>query len=119
MVGEIDAIATIPDGMLLVSCKSILYTEAYDAGMYPAIREAAEKVAKAVSECEELLRLLTENPIGDNYDMRRWGQLKGVVVTPHVVYVLPPLLDRWVMPGLRVASGFGELQNWLKSPEPA
>lgn len=116
-IGDIDAMACSGARTLIVSCKSILYSRAYDCGEFAAVRNAEDKVAAAVAQWDRFLDLLRANPVGDNYDVRPLGELIGVVVTPHILFVRSPLLDRETLPGLRYYSSVAELERWLSHPE--
>jgi len=112
-VTDIDAIAKLNDDtLLLISCKSIIYTPEYDAGQYRAVRNAASTVRDATRDWAEDIATLRTNPVGDNYDMSGWNLL-GVVCTPSVVWVELGPCTEFVVPKLRAAVSLAELQAWL------
>ena len=112
-VTDIDAIAQLSDNtLLLISCKSIIYSPAYDMGQYRAVRNAASTVRDAVRDWRADVARLVANPIGENYNLSGWS-LVGVVCTPSVVWIeLGPCTD-FVQPKLRAAVSLPELQAWL------
>ena len=86
-IGEPDAIAERDGACLMVSCKSRVYTAAYDVGHHNVVRNTAEHIAGAVAEWEAFVGELRRNPVGDNYDLSGVRDLRGVVITPTVFYV--------------------------------
>ncbi|MCC7054729.1 MAG: hypothetical protein IT355_15765 [Gemmatimonadaceae bacterium] len=113
VIGEIDALG-VRDGIaLLVSCKSIAYTDAHERGDYGSVTSATKKILTAQSESEALLGQLRATPAGGNYDFSGVSALHGVVVTPHVFYVPSPHVDAMTLPGLRAYATVAELQQWL------
>ena len=111
-IGEIDALAVNGDDCVVVSCKSKLYTDGHETGDHKAVREAAERVTRAISELDHFVERLRATPHGDNYDFRGI-RMHGVVVTPHLFFIRPPDVDRLTLPGLRTYSTLAELQQWL------
>lgn len=112
-VTDIDAIAKLSDDtLLLISCKSIIYTLEYDAGQYRAVRNAASTVRDAVLDWAENVATLRTNPIGENYDLSGWNLL-GVVCTPSVIWIELGPCTEFVVPKLRAAVSLAELQAWL------
>jgi hypothetical protein len=112
-IGDVDAIASGRHVSLLVSCKSILYTAAYDAGDFSAVKTALQKIQAAMIELDRFVETLRMNPVGDNYNVTSMNTLIGVVVTPHILFVPSSLLDRQAGPGLRYYSSAPELVDWL------
>lgn len=118
-ITDIDAVGENAGTLLLASCKSICYSDRYDAGDYQSVRNAASTVDKAVEWWRGRLAKLREQVIGDNYDLSSFDRIVGVVCTPHVIYVFPGTLDQWAAPGLRMASSLGELAEWLRANQTA
>jgi hypothetical protein len=121
-VTDIDAVAARDGTLLLVSCKSLPYSEELDAGEYKAVRNARTLVEQARHRWDEVVTDLIAHPHGDNYDLSGFNRLVGVVVTPHIVYTADPTtLDELFrdMPGLRKVSSVGELGRWLGGEPPA
>jgi hypothetical protein len=115
-ITDIDAIGERGDFLLLVSCKSIVYSDRHDKGEYAAIRNAASDLQKYVKRWESVLETLRSNPQGDNYDLRPFKRLVGVVCTPQVVFVDKDTLDMEAMPKLLLASSIDELAEWMGAP---
>jgi len=111
-ITDLDAIARVDGSLVLLSCKSIIYSPEYDMGEYRAVRNAATTVRSAVEDWAEILVTLRANLLGDNYDLRGWDLL-GVVCTPSVVWIELGRCTTFVLPGLRAAVSLAELQAWL------
>jgi hypothetical protein len=117
-IGEIDAVAAKGGVALLISCKSTVYSQAYDQGRFQTIRNARTMVERAVDRWRDLIGRLETRRQGDNFDLTAYERVIGVVVTPHVLYVEPPLLDEYATDGLRWSSSSNELISWLRGGEP-
>jgi hypothetical protein len=111
-ITDIDAVGKLDRTLLLISCKSIIYTPEYDMGEYRAVRNAASTVRTAVRDWSDIIRTLRTNPVGDNYDFSGWD-LVGVVCTPSVVWIELGACTEFVFPRLRAAVSLAELQTWL------
>lgn len=111
-ITDIDAIGESDGVVIVVSCKSRIYTAAYDAGDYAEVRNASTVVQEAVAHWRGIVQTLTTSPVGDNYDFSG-KTLIGVVCTPAIVYV--PLGDAtsFVADGLRAAVSVEEFSDWL------
>jgi hypothetical protein len=114
-IGEVDAFGSSDRTLLLVSCKSVVYTTDYDRGEYTAVRNARTILEKAVERFTELATHFAQFPDGGSeYDFTAYDTIAIVVVTPHVMYVTEPLLSQFSLPGLRSYSGFEEFRRWLR-----
>lgn len=114
-IGEVDAIAELDGLCILVSCKSRVYTAAYDMGLHKVVRNTADYISRAVKDWEALVEKLRHNPVGDNYDFSAVKDLRGVVITPSVMYVPIEVAEKESVTGLRYYSSFGELEAWVSS----
>lgn len=65
---EIDALGAIGDTLLIVSCKSIVYTSLYDAGQFEAVRSAQKLVEREIIKLNRNREIIMNNPKGNNYD---------------------------------------------------
>jgi hypothetical protein len=77
-VTDIDAIGERGNILLMVSCKSVVYSSAYDTGEYATIRNTADLVAKAVAYWQTKSAFFAANPIGTNYDLTKYERLAHV-----------------------------------------
>ncbi|MFZ5866884.1 MAG: hypothetical protein ACOYXY_13455 [Thermodesulfobacteriota bacterium] len=112
-VTDVDAIGAKGDRLLMVSCKSMIYSAEYDAGEAAAVRNVASTIEQAWSQWKGKKAFLEAHPKGDNYDFTEYKRIVGVVCTPNVFYVpLGPATDL-VAPGLMAVSSFSELRTWL------
>jgi hypothetical protein len=110
---DIDAIGEQISALLLVSCKSFVYTDQHDVGEYSAIRNAASDCRKYVNDWRAKVEDLRRNPLGDNYDFRFAERFIGVVCTPQVVFVYKDVLDQQAAHDLPMAASFDELADWV------
>lgn len=115
-ITDIDAIAEHDGQLLLVSCKSVVYRGAHDAGEYRAIRNAEDRVVEAVDEWRSKVDYFRRHPIGSNYDFSRFTRIDGIVCTSSVFYVKEGLATQEALPGLLAASSLSELEYWLRLP---
>jgi hypothetical protein len=118
LITDVDAIAARGDTLLLVSCKSRVYSDDYDRGDYRTIRNAASMVEDAVAQWLSHLALIQQYPCGDNYDLRDYRTVAGVVCTPNVLYVAIGPSTNESLGGLRHCVSLVELTDWLNSSGP-
>jgi hypothetical protein len=62
--------------------------------------------------------VLASAPAGANYDLSRYRSILGVVCTPTVPYLPIGSATAFVTEGLRAASSYTELVNWLPGGQP-
>jgi len=111
---DVDAIGSFGDTVLLVSCKSLVYTSEYDQGEYRAVRNAATVVRDAKSRWDAVIAVLRQHPRGDNYDLRSYARIVGVVCTPSAIWIEMGPATEFVVGNLRAVSSLAELREWLK-----
>jgi hypothetical protein len=114
---DIDAIGARGDSLLIISCKSIPYSESYDEGDHRAIQSAASTIQRAVERWTEIKNFIEENPKGLNYDFSDYRKIIAVVCTPRVFYVPLGQSTQFIAPGLRAAASVHELIRWLLESE--
>jgi len=112
---DIDALAEQGQFLLLVSCKSIPYSGEVDIGNRRVVRNIASKLADYEAEWRDMVNRIRLQPKGDNFDFSRYARIEGVLITPHVFYVIGDQLMNEVLPGLKVYSSLTELRDWLHS----
>jgi hypothetical protein len=110
---DIDALGVNGNTLLLVSCKSIVYSPEYDVGQFRNIRNVATVVNDAVKHWREIVRFLRENRRGDNFDFTIFESILGVVCTPFVVFTADESALEEIADGLRAAVSLDELNRWL------
>jgi hypothetical protein len=110
---DIDAIGERQGVLLIVSCKSVLYTNAYDAGSYTSVRNARSIVEQEVVRWRSFGEDLLKHPVGSNFDFSNFSSIIAIVCTPTVVYVEDEGALQMIAPGLRAACSIGELREWL------
>ena len=112
---DIDAIGERESTILLVSCKSLIYSKEYDTGEYSAVRNAASTARQATERWSVVLEDLRTHPVGDNYDFRGATNLVGIVCTPQTVYVERNILEKRATDILPALVSFDELAIWSGS----
>ena len=86
-ITDLDALGQYGDTLLLVSCKSKIYSARYDTGDFQVVRNYASEIEKAVKDWTQKVQTIRTHPVGDNYDFRSFRSILGVVVLPHPFYV--------------------------------
>jgi hypothetical protein len=95
---QVDASFEVGNRLIIVECKAINKSVAFDKGEALAIRFRNEKFARALNEVDEKAKWLMLNPLGTNYDIRQYQEIVPLVVSPFIEYV--PSLDKfyWLNP---------------------
>ena len=115
---DIDAVGERDGTLLLVSCKNIPFSPAYDSGEHRVVRNVATTVDKAVQHWEQVVATMSASPVGDNFDVSAYEEVHGVVVTPRVTYSREPntlAMSTYSTAQLRAATSLGELVEALLS----
>jgi hypothetical protein len=112
---DIDAIGSRNGTLLIISCKSIPYTLAYDKGEHRAVRNAEAMTTAAVQHWHAIVEHLQKNPVGENYDFSKFEKIVGAVCTPFVVYTAVASSLMPVCGNLRPVSSLEELIIWMDS----
>jgi hypothetical protein len=110
---DLDAIGARESALLLVQCKSRVYSGEYDIGDYRAVRQGVQLVRDAVSDWTSFREFIREHPLFDNFDFSKYSEITCVVCMPHVVYVPIGPTTSFVAPELRAAVSVQELSDWL------
>lgn len=113
-ITDIDAIGSKSNSVILVSCKSMIYSAAYDIGDYTAVRNSASTISSAVKDLDRFLEDLRSNPVGDNFDLSKVSEMWGVVCVPHPIFSTDIAATRFVRDGLRVCVSLEEFAQWLR-----
>ena len=110
---DLDAIGEKNETLLLISCKSLIYTSMYDIGDYRLVRNSISTLESAVDHWEKIREFLKSNKKGNNYDFLKYNQIIAVVCTPHPVYVPIGRATKEIAPGLMSVVCLSELISWL------
>ncbi len=113
-VTDIDAIGEYNGTLLMVSCKSVIYTSAYDSGDYALVRNRSEMIEEAVRYWTDKKMFLEAHKLGLNYDFTRYEHFIAVVCTPWPVYVSLGPATREITPRLLASVSLAEFQEWLR-----
>lgn len=114
-ITDIDAIGQNGDTLLLVSCKSVIYTAEHDAGDHRAVRNTGNHAISAANKWIQKCADIMLAP-GDNFDFTSFTRAIGVVCTPYPVFVPIGVATEEVDPGLRRVSSVNELKDWVSNP---
>lgn len=110
---DIDAIGCFGNTLLIVSAKSKLFNDALEAGEYAAVRNAASTVVSACEAARSVERVLTNTPIGSNFDFSAFSRIAVVVCLPYTVFVPLGPATTDVLAGLPAAVSVSELEDFL------
>jgi hypothetical protein len=86
-ITDIDAIGQKGNTLLVVSCKNYPYTEDYDSGAYPVVRNIETALQDAIAHWEAFVVDISSNPVGSNFNFSEFDRIVGLVVTPRVLFV--------------------------------
>lgn len=111
---DIDAVGERGGTVLLVSCKGLPYSSAWDRGEYNVVRNAASNVASAVEAWASVIEDIKTSPVGDNFDFSGYRRVVGVVVYPRTPWVAQRRLTSEVSSGLYQAASAMELVAWCR-----
>lgn len=114
-ITDLDAIAVHGSIILLVSCKSVVYTPEYECGDYGAVRNVRTHLEESDIEWQERVSRIRQDLKGDNYNLEGY-EVYGTVCTPFVAFtygqqarIILHLEDRI----LRAACSVSELAAFL------
>jgi hypothetical protein len=113
-VTDIDAIGEYNGTLLMVSCKSMIYSSAYEAGEYAAVKNKSDVIEEAVKHWMEKKIFLQNHKLGLNYDFTRYERFLAIVCTPWPVYVSIGPATRELAPQLLAATSVSEFGEWLR-----
>lgn len=111
---DIDAVGERGGTLLIVSCKGVPYSDAWDRGEYQAVRKIATNVEGSVAAWSAFVDTLREQRIGDNFDFSSYRRIVGVVVYPHTPWIASRQFAREATSGLFIASAAAELTEWCR-----
>lgn len=113
-VTDIDSIGENEGILLLISCKSIMYSDEYHFGKHSLIRNHSDNIIQYVEYWKERLAIFEANKIGDNYNFEKYGMIIGVVCTPALFFVKEGIATEEATDGLYNYASSSELIKWLK-----
>lgn len=117
-ITDLDAIAELPEGILLISCKSVAGTPSRVSGLHAPVRNTAGRLEEDVEVWKGIVERLKAFPVGDNYDFTGRA-LFGVVVTPRLQWAGFGFGNREAVRridgrSLRWVSSVSELEEFLR-----
>jgi len=110
---DVDALGVRGTSLLLVSCKSTLYSPEYDAGDHAVVRNRADLLSRAIAEWDQKVASFRSHPIGDNFDFSPFKDVWGVVCTPMPVFAPAEPLTSMAPSMLGAGCSYHELEAWL------
>jgi hypothetical protein len=110
---DLDAIGLKGRTLMLVSCKSRIYSRRFDQGDPQTIQATANVAQDALARWREVKAVLEANPrCIKGVDFSNF-EILPVICLPHVPYLpIGPATD-FAAPGLRAVVSVSELQHWL------
>jgi len=112
-ITDVDALGARDDRLLIISCKSVIYSKDYDAGDYRLVRNIASNARESVESWSRIVKTILENPVGDNYDFSLFSRVVGTVCTPDVIYVPLGPCTELIAADLLALITLEELREWL------
>ncbi|MDX2214757.1 MAG: hypothetical protein SFY66_15825 [Oculatellaceae cyanobacterium bins.114] len=112
-ITDIDSIGEKDGKLLIVDCKSIIYSSNYDIGDYTTVRNTRTEIERKVKEWQKVKETLKQNPVGDNYNFSKYRDILAVVCIPGVVFLHIGSTTEEIDPNLRVVSSLIEIEKWL------
>lgn len=88
---QIDAAFEIDDILLIIECRAVGRSLGVDRGDPSAIQYRINLLNRTLSDIDEKARWLARNPVGTNYDIRKYKNIIPIGITPFVEYL--PSLD--------------------------
>ncbi len=88
---QIDAAFEVMDILIIIECKAISKSIAYESGDPRALKFRIDKTTKALEEVDNKAKWLINHPKGINYDICKYSRILPLVVTPFTEYI--PSID--------------------------
>lgn len=99
--------------LVIAECKSTARSIAVDRGDRAALEFRRQKFEKALCEVDDKARWLAGHPFGANYDVRSYGMILPVVVTPFPEFIPSLELRYWINSAIPRVLTPHELQELL------
>jgi hypothetical protein len=90
-IRQIDAAFEIDDILLIIECRAVAKSLGVERGDPEAIQYRIDLLNRTLSDIDEKAYWLAQNPVGTNYDIRKYKIIMPIGVTPFVEYL--PSLD--------------------------
>lgn len=112
---QIDAAFEIDDILLIIECRAVAKSLGVERGDPTSIQYRINLLNRTLSDIDEKALWLARNPVGTNYDIRKYKNIIPIGVTPFVEYL--PSLDPfyWIDTDPRVLTP-EELKENLEDP---
>ncbi len=93
---QIDGAFEIDGSLVIVECKAVWRSFGIERGDPSALSYRSKLIDSAISQVDEKAIWLKNNPIGSNYDVRKYSKILPLVVTPFVEYVASLDAQYWL-----------------------
>jgi len=111
---QIDAAFAVGPRLVAIECRAKSRAIALDRGDPNAIRQRCRFIVdQSLRDIDEKCSWLAANPVGDNYDIRRFTKLVPVAVSPFVEFVPSPRSHYWLSPHVPRVLTPTELREYL------
>lgn len=112
---EVDVTVAAGDLLILIDCKSVLGDPGLDEGDFAATGQRVEKLRGLLERRDTLNAWLAENPVGDNYDIRKYARCVSLLMSSDVEWLPPEDPLFWWKDGLpRIMAGEFLGRDWEK-----
>jgi hypothetical protein len=113
-IGDVDAIGAADRRLMIVSAKSIVFTEALADGEFNVTRNVISLVEQACESARRMERMLLTHPIGDNYDVSSFDTIVIPVCIPHPVFIRSGTATQIICHDLRSVVTINELEEFTR-----
>jgi hypothetical protein len=110
---QIDAAFEIRDTLIIVECRAVARSFGVERGDPEAIAYRVQRCEKALNDIDEKARWLAANPVGTNYDVRKYARILPIAVTPFAEFVQTLESSHWIAPLLPRVMAPHELRQAL------
>lgn len=93
---QIDASFEKEDILLIVECKAITRSIAFDRGTKEALQFRKEKYNEAIEQVDEKAEWLIKNKNGTNFDISKYKKIIPIVITPFKEYIRTDERKYWL-----------------------
>jgi hypothetical protein len=114
---QIDYAYSVEDHLVVVECKAVSRSIAYDRGDPEAILYRQKNVVdRALKEADEKAAWIVERPVGKNYDITRFRDVLPIAVSPFVEFIPSKSSRYWISNDVARVLTPEELREVLSNP---
>lgn len=113
---QIDCAYAIENHLVIVECKAVNKSIAFDRGDPKALNYRREQVVeRSISEIDEKANWLAKNPLGTNYDISNFDDILPIAVSPFVEFIHSTNRYYWISKEVPRVLTPQELKELLKN----